>query len=141
MLYKVSFRRILVATEPFSLTRRFQVPSIEASAYAVENPAAAAPRRNVSAGGFDKLPVGAAGKDIRQALLSAGHTNIRRCARASCSTTYAGRKCAVALSGSEHPPGDLMARISAVVASTPFQLACVVHRGPGGAGWTSRIII
>lgn len=141
VLYKVSLVQVLQGCHSRSADIVLQVPSLPAAAYAVECPAAKGRSRRLSVSGFEKLPVGRDGQDIRNALKQAGHAKITRCARASCATTFAGRKCAVGIVSDEVPSGEQLFKIKKIAADLPkFSVACLVHRDVLG-GWNCKIVI
>ena len=98
-------------------------------------------KRTMTANGFDRLPVGDGGRDIRACLKAAGHTKVTKSSRASCASTVGGQRCLVAITGATAPSAQLEFRIRDAVKKTKGAArAAVVFRGPGGAGWRTKFL-
>jgi hypothetical protein len=130
---------VIVATVTAGLL--YNVSPFPAAAYACTVEAPARVKRTMTANGFDRLPVGDGGRDIRACLKAAGHTKVTKSSRASCASTVGGQRCLVAITGATAPSAQLEFRIRDAVKKTKGAArAAVVFRGPGGAGWRTKFL-
>lgn len=131
---------VIVATTTSGLL--YNVSPFPAAAYACKVEAPARVKRTMTSNGFDRLPVGDAGRDIRACLKAAGHTKIAKTAKASCATTVGGQRCLVAITGATASSAQLEYRIREAVKKTKGAArAAVVFRGAGGEGWRTKFLV
>lgn len=128
---------VLVATTTKGLLYRTELYPVSNYAGPVKKSASAKKRSQ-----FDRLPTGKAGTELRAVLKRHGHKDIRKNARVSCTTTVSGRRCAVAIVGTTTATPEVCARLKrAAKGMRGIKVLCVVHRGPGGAGWYTRLLV
>ena len=119
----------------------YNVSPLPAAAYACAVEAPARVKRTMTANGFDRLPVGSGGNDIRACLKAAGHTKVTKSSRASCASTVGGQRCLVAITGATALSAQLEFRIREAVKKTKgVARAAAVFRGPGGVGWRTKFL-
>lgn len=121
---------VLVATTTGALL--FEVKPLPEQLYALANPV---PRDRNSNADFQRLPPNAT--EIRAALARNGHTAIRPVNWASCTSTVASTRCAIAVTG-EQPTRELWVKLSAAAAKKNIRLCCVVSRRAAG-GWSVHL--